>query len=312
MITPADLGRRPRPAVLCRPPAAAAVVPATFVLGIRRRGTTQAWVLLDAYGAETYWGVMTCDEDQVPSDVWAQVVAAVAPRLVELAATLPVVEVVLRRPEIADGIRALGLANLTTTDHWTDSPALGRAMAAVTERLVSLVGETSGGRAVVATDASLRRRGLTCAGLAWVGAGGQFAVRTLEASRSVFAEVAAISMAVHDHAGRPLRILSDSRDALSIAGRLQAGSSPSQAWDSGCWTRADGKILERAAAVMAGTDVDLEWVRGHDGHALNEAADRLAMRARRMVEAGLGLSRGDEVLQRIVADVRAADIMATL
>ncbi len=54
------------------------------------------------------------------------------------------------------------------------------------------------------------------------------------------------------------------------------------AWKRRGWRKRDGKpvlnveIMQALDAAMAGRRVRFEWVKGHSGHPLNEAADRLA------------------------------------
>jgi ribonuclease HI len=53
-------------------------------------------------------------------------------------------------------------------------------------------------------------------------------------------------------------------------------------WKRRGWRKGDGKpvlnleIMRALDAAMAGRRVDFRWVKGHAGHRLNEAADRLA------------------------------------
>jgi ribonuclease HI len=53
-------------------------------------------------------------------------------------------------------------------------------------------------------------------------------------------------------------------------------------WKRRGWRKGDGKpvlnveIMQALDAAMAGRRVELAWVKGHSGHPLNEAADRLA------------------------------------
>lgn len=56
-------------------------------------------------------------------------------------------------------------------------------------------------------------------------------------------------------------------------------------WKAKGWRKADGKpvlnreLLEQLDAALSGREVTFEWVRGHAGHPLNEAADTLARNA---------------------------------
>jgi ribonuclease HI len=58
-----------------------------------------------------------------------------------------------------------------------------------------------------------------------------------------------------------------------------------KAWKKNGWRTADKKpvknvdLWQRLDAALARHDVDWRWVKGHDGHAMNERADRLAVAA---------------------------------
>ncbi|GAA1767894.1 MAG TPA: ribonuclease HI family protein [Tetrasphaera sp.] len=86
-------------------------------------------------------------------------------------------------------------------------------------------------------------------------------------------------------------------------------------WKRKGWVKADGKpvlnleLMQDLDAAMAGRRVQFKWVKGHTGHELNEAADRLATAAAlayqqgRMPPAGPGF-RSDR-------DARASGFVAT-
>ncbi|MBL5973285.1 MAG: ribonuclease HI [Candidatus Leucobacter sulfamidivorax] len=82
--------------------------------------------------------------------------------------------------------------------------------------------------------------------------------------------------------GEPLRILCDSQYVINSVTQWMPG------WKRRGWRKADGKpvlnreLLERLDAALQGRDVRFEWVKGHAGHPLNEAADA---RARAVAEA---------------------------
>ena len=71
----------------------------------------------------------------------------------------------------------------------------------------------------------------------------------------------------------PLHVLCDSQYAIKACTEWMAG------WKRKGWRKADGKpvlnreILELLDAALAGRQVTFEWVRGHVGHEMNEAAD---------------------------------------
>lgn len=88
-----------------------------------------------------------------------------------------------------------------------------------------------------------------------------------------------------------LRILCDSQYVINCVTKWMPG------WKRKGWKKADGKpvqnrdLLERIDAAMRGRRVEFEWVRGHAGHELNEAAD---LRARGVAEAFQRGSAPDE------------------
>lgn len=76
--------------------------------------------------------------------------------------------------------------------------------------------------------------------------------------------------------GEPLVVYCDSKYVINSVTKWMAG------WKRKGWKKADGKpvlnveIMKALDAAMEGRDVRFEWVKGHAGHPLNEAADRLA------------------------------------
>jgi ribonuclease HI len=89
------------------------------------------------------------------------------------------------------------------------------------------------------------------------------------------AELAAV-LAVLDDTSGPITVYADSRYAINCL------TTWLPAWRRNGWLNssrrpvANRHLIERAAARMEGRDVRLEWVRGHNGHPLNEAADQAA------------------------------------
>lgn len=75
---------------------------------------------------------------------------------------------------------------------------------------------------------------------------------------------------------RPLHVLCDSQYVINVITKWMTG------WKRKDWRKADGKAVMNVELVQAldqameGRDVTFAWVRGHAGHELNEAADRLA------------------------------------
>lgn len=98
--------------------------------------------------------------------------------------------------------------------------------------------------------------------------------------------------ATADRGGEPLRVLCDSQYVINSVTQWMPG------WKRRGWRKADGKpvlnreLLERIDAALAGRDVRFEWVRGHAGHPLNEAADDRARAAATAYQAGREPDRG--------------------
>lgn len=90
------------------------------------------------------------------------------------------------------------------------------------------------------------------------------------------------------HLDEPLHVLCDSQYAINVTSKWAKG------WKRRGWKKADGKpvlnveLVKQLDEAMQGRDVTFEWVRGHNGHLLNEAAD---LRAR---AAATAFQRGQE------------------
>ncbi|QGF24141.1 RNase H family protein [Raineyella fluvialis] len=81
------------------------------------------------------------------------------------------------------------------------------------------------------------------------------------------------------HVDEPLHILCDSQYAINVVSKWTKG------WKKKGWKKSDGKpvlnvdIVIALDAAMQGRQVTFEWVRGHRGHVMNEAADTRARAA---------------------------------
>lgn len=77
----------------------------------------------------------------------------------------------------------------------------------------------------------------------------------------------------------PLLVLCDSQYVINSVTKWRHG------WKKRGWKKADGKpvlnvdLMKELDAALAGRQVDFEWVKGHAGHHLNEAADDRARAA---------------------------------
>ena len=80
-------------------------------------------------------------------------------------------------------------------------------------------------------------------------------------------------------AGERLLVLADSQYVIDSVTKWMPG------WKRRGWRKADGKAVLNADLMraldeaMQGRDVSFQWVKGHDGHPLNEAADERARSA---------------------------------
>lgn len=86
--------------------------------------------------------------------------------------------------------------------------------------------------------------------------------------------------------GEPLRVLCDSQYVINSITKWMKG------WKKKGWKKSDGKpvlnveLMKALDAAMQGRDVTFEWVKGHAGHELNEAADARANAAAKAFQAG--------------------------
>jgi ribonuclease HI len=119
---------------------------------------------------------------------------------------------------------------------------------------------------VVATDGSFDHASGT-AGAAWVSADGRTGFSHKKAKAPHVVELMALTLALEANQHVPhLHLLSDSMGALRAVGKVLEGR------------KSDLDPLLKALVKRKG--LTLEWVRGHDDHPLNEAADHLSRAAR--------------------------------
>lgn len=92
--------------------------------------------------------------------------------------------------------------------------------------------------------------------------------------------------------GEPLRVLCDSQYVINVVTKWTKG------WKRKGWKKSDGKpvlnidLVKDLDAAMQDRDVEFEWVRGHAGHVLNEAADARARAAATAFQKGREPDRG--------------------
>ena len=92
--------------------------------------------------------------------------------------------------------------------------------------------------------------------------------------------------------GEDLRILCDSQYVINSITKWMPG------WKRKGWRKADGKpvlnveLLKELDRELAGRTYTFEWVKGHAGHSLNEAADERARAAATAYQQGVAARSG--------------------
>ncbi|WP_053388175.1 ribonuclease H family protein [Leucobacter japonicus] len=92
--------------------------------------------------------------------------------------------------------------------------------------------------------------------------------------------------ATAERSDEALHVLCDSQYVINSVTQWMPG------WKRRGWRKADGKpvlnreLLEQLDAALTGRSVSFEWVKGHAGHELNEAADQRARAAATAFQAG--------------------------
>ncbi|WP_460702499.1 RNase H family protein [Luteococcus sediminum] len=90
----------------------------------------------------------------------------------------------------------------------------------------------------------------------------------------------------------PLHVLCDSQYVINSVTKWMAG------WKRRGWKKADGKpvmnveLLQEIDRLLVGRTVTFEWVKGHAGHVMNEAADARAQAAARAYRDGTQVPAG--------------------
>jgi ribonuclease HI len=116
------------------------------------------------------------------------------------------------------------------------------------------------------------------------------------------------------HTGEDLLVLCDSQYVINSVTKWMPG------WKKKGWRKGDGKpvmnldLLQEIDEAIAGRRFHFEWVKGHVGHVLNEAADTRARAAAEAYQRGLevptgpGFGGGDApaVRERVSAPARAS------
>lgn len=92
--------------------------------------------------------------------------------------------------------------------------------------------------------------------------------------------------------GEPLTIICDSQYVINSLTKWMPG------WKRRGWKKGDGKpvlnveLMKQLDAALEGREVQFEWVKGHAGHRMNEAADELARAAALAFQAGSDFNPG--------------------
>ncbi|MGV9747047.1 RNase H family protein [Rhodococcus zopfii] len=145
---------------------------------------------------------------------------------------------------------------------------------------------------LVATDASKARK-LRGAGLGCISETGRRRMHMAPEARSIVeGELLAIEMGIDRFRDRDLHILTDSRLSLAALDGRYHGRPGVAA------------VVDRIHEAVKGRNVTFSWVRGHCDHALNEAAHRLAVAARRCYEANVSPNVAAAIADNIVESLR--------
>ena len=94
------------------------------------------------------------------------------------------------------------------------------------------------------------------------------------------------------HLDEPLRILCDSQYVINSLTKWLPG------WKRKGWKKGDGKpvlnveLMKELDAALQGRKVQFEWVKGHAGHSMNEAADERARAAATAFQRGEPVDHG--------------------
>jgi len=142
----------------------------------------------------------------------------------------------------------------------------------------------------VATDGSCLKNPGGKTGWAWVAEDGRWKSGSVAAGSNNIAELMAALAALRAHRSvDQLHLMIDSQYVLNIIQKWGAG------WRRRGWKKADGspvanaKLVEKLLDEAARPGLTFEWVKGHNGHWLNEFADEQAGLAARNQ---LGVSKG--------------------
>lgn len=155
-------------------------------------------------------------------------------------------------------------------------------------------------RIIAATDGSAGKSARVT-GYGFITDHGHYGHGTSKATTALDAELAGISRVLTETPTTvPLTVLVDSRQAITIAETLK--TTPPTTRRRG----ASREIQHKLHTRLADRDVTFRWVRGHSGNPLNEAADRLAVLARRSAQMKTPKEVTQQIAAQIAADARSA------
>lgn len=146
---------------------------------------------------------------------------------------------------------------------------------------------------IVATDASMAAVQRGEATIAVVCSDGRYAVKEVTADNITTAEILAIHNA-YRRFEKPVIVHTDSQDAIDILNS-----------DKPYYDVKNRKITRYLKVLRGGLkygDLRVAKVKGHSGDPLNETADRLAVRYRRVIQLDLPKSSQDEIYASIVKE----------
>lgn len=131
---------------------------------------------------------------------------------------------------------------------------------------------------VIATDASKQSRGNTV-GIGAANSRGNIRGRVITAGTVLEGEFAAVGAALRKwgHTADVIDVLTDSRAVATILSRERPKP-------TGAGGGQRGAVVQVLNTLRRSATIRIHWVRGHDGHVLNEMAHRAAMTARRCHE----------------------------
>lgn len=135
------------------------------------------------------------------------------------------------------------------------------------------------------------------AGWSWVIADDAWAAGGWDQATNNVGELTALARLLEDTAeaglsDQDLVVLADSQYVINSVTKWMPG------WKRKGWKKADGQpvanreLMERIDRAITGRSVRFEWVKGHAGHALNEAADLRARAAAEAHKSGRQVPRG--------------------